>query len=158
MSLSAVTIPNSSGKVMFSQACVKNSVHRGRMFRQSSPWVDTPLDRHNPGQTPPRQTPPPEQTPPWTDPTSPPHWTDPLPGRRPLQQTVHILLECILVTLCDGQAYGRRCFWIISNMDYYANSLPFYRMPTYGTNFTERLALWYWYSLMLLLITISSCV
>ena len=41
----------SYGKVMFSQACVKNSVHRGRC---KPPWADTPLGRHP---VPPRQTP-----------------------------------------------------------------------------------------------------
>ena len=56
----------SCGKVIFSQACVKNSVHRGLC-------------------TPPGQTPSPRQTPP--------------PGRRLLQWTIRILLECILVSL-----------------------------------------------------------
>ena len=36
---------------MFSQACVKNSVHGGR-FKPSS-WAHTPLGRHPPGPTPP---------------------------------------------------------------------------------------------------------
>ena len=43
------------------------------------PWADTPLGRY----------PHPEKTPPWTDTL--------LPIRRPLQRTVHILLECTLV-------------------------------------------------------------
>ena len=69
----------SCGKVMFSQACVKNCVHWGRHM------VYTPLQ-----QTPhPGQTPPPEQTPPWVDPP---------PSRQLLQRTVRILLECILVS------------------------------------------------------------
>ena len=38
---------------MFSQACVKNSVHRSR-----HPLGRHPLGRHSPGQTPPGQTPP----------------------------------------------------------------------------------------------------
>ena len=72
------TVCNSScGKVMFSQVCVKNSVHRGVFANacwdthpylgRHPPQVDTPLDRHSP------------------------------PLRRPLQRTVCILLECILV-------------------------------------------------------------
>ena len=62
----------SCGKVMFSQACVKTSVHGGGVDRV-----------HNP----------PGQTPPWVDtPTT-------APSRQSLQRTVHILLECILVSL-----------------------------------------------------------
>ena len=75
---------------MFSQACVKNSVHKGGSAPVHAgihtPWADTPW------QTPPRQTPP-GQTPPWAD--SHP-WSDALP-RRPTQLTVRILLECFLV-------------------------------------------------------------
>ena len=79
----------SCGKVMFSEVCVKNSVHREG--RCSPPWVDTPLQgrhpllgRHPPwADTPPRKTPPPGQT---------PH-----ASRQLLQWTVRILLECILV-------------------------------------------------------------
>ena len=67
------TVHNSScGKVMFSQACVKNSVHR----RVDTPRVQTRC-RHPPAQCMLGYTPPP-------------------PGRL-LQQTVRILLECILV-------------------------------------------------------------
>ena len=47
-------------------------------LERHSPWVDTPLGRHPPGRHPPGQTPP---TPKW----------------RPLQRTVRILLECIVV-------------------------------------------------------------
>ena len=57
----------SCGKVMFSQACVKNSVHGGVYTPRGSwadtpflgrhaPWADIPLDRHSPRQIPPRQT------------------------------------------------------------------------------------------------------
>ena len=75
----------SCGKVMFSQACVKNSVHgRGRC---APLWADTLLDRHPPGQTPPR--------PDTTRPDTP--WADPLPIRRSLQGIVRTLTECILV-------------------------------------------------------------
>ena len=52
-----VTVRNSScGKVIFSQACVKNSVHK----RVYTPWADTPstLGRHLPRQTPPGRLPP----------------------------------------------------------------------------------------------------
>ena len=63
----------SCSKVIFSQACVKNSVHGGRGVCLSACW----------------------DTPPWTD---PPHGqTPPPPSRRLLQRTVRILLECILV-------------------------------------------------------------
>ena len=41
-------------KVMFSQVCVKNSVHSGEVY---TPLADTPR-ADTPGQTPPRQTPP----------------------------------------------------------------------------------------------------
>ena len=98
----------SCGKVMFSQACVKNSVHRAGDVHPPwadtpfpwadtpfpwadtpFPWADTPspladnprVDTPSPGQTPPRQTPPGRHP----------------PGRRVMQRTVHILLECILV-------------------------------------------------------------
>ena len=77
----------SCGKVMFSQACVKNSVHRGKVwqtppFGRHLPW-QTPLPgRHTPWQTPiPGRHPlgrhPPGYTPPWADPLAlgkpPPH-------------------------------------------------------------------------------------
>ena len=68
----------SCGKVMFSQVCVKNSVHGGEVY---TPWADTPLtDRHTPG----KQT---------------PHWLADrhLPPPCLLQRTVCILRECILV-------------------------------------------------------------
>ena len=97
----------SCGKIMFSQVCVKNSVHKGRGIhppsrhtsplgrhtpqadipRANTPRIDTlrqtPLSRHSPSQA---DTPSPGQTSPWTD-----------EGRRLLQQMVRILLECILV-------------------------------------------------------------
>ena len=70
--------PQSFGKVMFSQACVKNSVHGGEAY---TPHPGRhPLGRHPPGRHPP----------PWTD---TPHI------RLPLQWTVRILLECIPVTI-----------------------------------------------------------
>ena len=62
----------SCGKVMFSQACVKNSVHRGGcvhplgrhpLTRQISPWIPPGPGRHplptGPGRQPPEQAPPP---------------------------------------------------------------------------------------------------
>ena len=95
-------------KVKFSQACVKNSV-QGEVY---SPWVDTPLGRHlpwadkppgrhpqadfSPGQTHhiDRYLPPSADTHPWADtPGKPP----PPQGRRLLQRTVRILLECIII-------------------------------------------------------------
>ena len=63
-----ITVCKSScGKVMFSQACVKNSVHR-----QYIPWADTP----------------------WADPLLGIH---PSPPRWPLKWTIRLLLECNLV-------------------------------------------------------------
>ena len=72
-------LQRSWGKVMFSQVCVKNSVYRGRVY-PSMHW-----GRHPPAQCMLRYTPCPRavtpgQTPPW-----------------PLQRTVRILRECILV-------------------------------------------------------------
>ena len=81
------------GNVMFSQACVKNSVQGRRCTPpsgQTSPWVDTPS----------RQTPPLGRHPtPWQ---TPPQADTLLLGRHPpirmsLQRTVRILMECILV-------------------------------------------------------------
>ena len=48
----------SCGKVMFSQACVKNSVH-GR--RCTHPQADPPLDKHPQANTPSGRTPPPSR-------------------------------------------------------------------------------------------------
>ena len=76
----------SFGKVMFSQACVKNSVHRGVRGRCTYPLP--PARQMPPGQTPPLGR-------------HPPPWADVYPSvRRPLQRTVRILLECILVLHC----------------------------------------------------------
>ena len=60
-----ITFRNSScGKVMFSQACVKNSVHR-RVCIPACTWVDTPHAYTLPDQTPPlgRHPPPPGRHP-----------------------------------------------------------------------------------------------
>ena len=65
-------------KVMFSQASVI-------LFTGGGVYPSMHLGRHPPGQTPSRQTPPGRQPP-------------PPPSRQLLQQTVRILLECILVT------------------------------------------------------------
>ena len=69
--------------VMFSQVCVKNSVHGGEVYRPlgqtphrtDTPRANTPPGRHPPGQTLPGQT--------------SPRWAD--------TPTPRILLECILV-------------------------------------------------------------
>ena len=82
------------GKVMFSQAYVKNSVHGGEVY---TPWADTPSSLIPPGQTaprPPGQTPPPVRHPPGQ---ISPQADPPPPIRRPLQRMVRILLGCILV-------------------------------------------------------------
>ena len=76
----------SCGKVIFSQASVSHSVHRGGCLADTPPWADTPWADHTPGQThsPPGRHPrvdsplgrhPPGQTP---------------PGRRLLQRTVRM--------------------------------------------------------------------
>ena len=95
------TVGNSScGKVMFSQACIKNSVHRGDMSSGSggctpprqtpTPQEDTPPGRHPaPGRHPLQADTPHRQTPPPSRQRHPP--------RRPPQRTVRILLECILL-------------------------------------------------------------
>ena len=103
----------SCGKVMFSQTCVKNSVHMGCLPKcmlgyiatlgrhppgrhlswgdipqAETTWADTPLGRHPPGQThSPGQTRSPGQT-------SPPPTI-----RQLLLWMVRILLECFLVML-----------------------------------------------------------
>ena len=73
-----------SGKVMFSQASVSHSVHRGQGgVWQTPPRADIPPplpSRHIPGQTHPRAD-------------TPSHI------RQPLQRTVRILRQCILVLL-----------------------------------------------------------
>ena len=82
---------------MFSQACVKNSVHGPGGCIPACTGADTPLPsacwdtppradlgRHPQGKHPPGQTPPLGRPPPL--------------HRRPLQRTVRILLECILVS------------------------------------------------------------
>ena len=94
-----------SAKVIFSQVGVKNSVHRGGL-PQCMLGYPTPRTRHT-------HPHPPDQAhhPPRTRHTSPPGPGTPPPGRR-LQHTVNerpvrILLECILVHLC--QYLQRRC-------------------------------------------------
>ena len=76
---------------MFSQACVKNSVHREEGVSQAAlgqtPPAQcmlgyTPLGQTPPGQTPPGHTPPWEDTLPWAD--------TPLPGRHPPTATAAI--------------------------------------------------------------------
>ena len=103
----------SCGKAMFSQPCVKNSVHRGVGWRclpqcilgyttptpqADTPWADTPLGRQLPRQTPPSRHPP-GRHPPGKHPLG---YT---PPGRSLQWTVRILLECIFVTTCFYREY-----------------------------------------------------
>ena len=104
-------------KVIFSQVCVKNSVHGGGSASVHAgiphPADQThtpppPRTRHHPPRTRHTTPPGPDTPPPWTRHTTPP---PPPPGRR-LQHTVNerpvrILLECILVYLC--QYLQRRC-------------------------------------------------
>ena len=85
--LSLFTVRNSScGKVMFSQACVKNSVHGGGGGGGVHPLDRHPLGRYPSGQTPLGQTPPPRQTPSWANTPLPPPPVDP-PGQTPPGQT-----------------------------------------------------------------------
>ena len=85
------------GKVIFSVACVKNSVRGGvclsACWNTTPPGADTPLDQTPPEKTPPRADTPREQTPPRS---RPPGSRRP-PDRRLLLRSVRILLECILV-------------------------------------------------------------
>ena len=95
----------SCGKVMFLQACVKNSVLGGQVY---TPLGKHPLlgrhppGRHPPGRHPPGQTPfsghPPMQAPPGRQAPLGRHPPPPT-SRRLLQRTVRILLECILVQI-----------------------------------------------------------
>ena len=114
---------------MFSQACVKNSVHSGvcisactgadtppcQVHAGIPHWADTPLGRHKPPrQTPPgqrhpqadtpRQTPFPGRHPPWANPPAQ-HMLGYTPPRQSLQWKVRILLECILVQSNFGNTY-----------------------------------------------------
>ena len=87
------TVRNSNcGKEMFSQVFVKNSVHGGCIpactWADTHPWANTP-----PGQTPLGQTP----GPPWAGTPPCPVPARIHPTRLPLQRTIRILLECILV-------------------------------------------------------------
>ena len=78
-------LQRSCGKVIFSQACVKNSVRGEGCLPQCI--LGYTLDRHPPGQTPTGQTPPlgrhpPGQTPPWADnPLADTPWADTFPPR-----------------------------------------------------------------------------
>ena len=74
-----ITVRNSScGKVMFSQACVKNSVQGGVSQHVLGQTSSGQVSQHALGQTPPQ---------------------------RPLQRTVRILLECFLVYLIRSQSF-----------------------------------------------------
>ena len=82
-------------KVIFSQACEKNSVQGGGVVCLSACWQTAPRSRHPPG----ADTPPRSRHPPGADPPRSRH----PPGSR-LQHTVNerpvrILLECILVNI-----------------------------------------------------------
>ena len=91
-------IRNSScGKVMFSQACVKNSVplHAGIHI---SP-VQTPPGRHPPGQTLFRQTPP-GQTPPWAD--TPPETATAADGTHPTAFLFSVKISALTDALLEN--------------------------------------------------------
>ena len=100
MNIYSYRLQRSWAKVIFSQACVKNSVHSGEgvCLGYTPPWTRQPP---GPGRHPPRPGRPPwtRQTPP--DQADPPRTRQTPPGSR-LQHTVYerpvgILLECILV-------------------------------------------------------------
>ena len=92
---------------------------------QTHPWADTlpeqtplPLGRHPPVQadTPPRQTPPPGRHPPMGRQLL----ADTPPSRWLLQQTVHILLECIIVLIIKfNQVFGSLidCVCLMNHMN-----------------------------------------
>ena len=98
------------GKVMFSNLSISHSVHRcppgqtppllGRHSQADTPQqtpsrTDTPLGRHPPEQTPPRSRHShPEADTPYSEGDTPWKQTSP---QWPLQWTVHIIQECILV-------------------------------------------------------------
>ena len=95
----------SYGDVIFSQASVSHSVHRGgcladtlprQTTHRQTPPADIHPDRHPQADTH-RRHPPGRHTPPAD--TPPPGRHTP-PGRRLLLRTVRILLECILVYCC----------------------------------------------------------
>ena len=82
-------LQHSCSKVMLHQSVILST---GRCLADTptagTPWADTrPLGRHPLGRHPSGQTP--QADTPWAD--------TPLPQGRPLQRTVRILLECILV-------------------------------------------------------------
>ena len=85
-SLSRVGVSLSGGSLCLGEV----SVQGGSLSLSVSvpTWVETPLGRQ-----------PPRQTPPWADTprADTMHWADTPPPRRPLQRAVRILLECILV-------------------------------------------------------------
>ena len=91
-------LQRSCGKVIFSQASVSHSVHGG--CGRHHAWADTPLAdtpwADLPGQTP-HQADTPRQIPPLGRHPQPSACWDTRPPRQPLQRTVRILLECILV-------------------------------------------------------------
>ena len=101
---------------MFLQACVKKSVQRGCTLPpghlREDPTGQTPLGKHSPRQTHahpwrhPPDTPQADSHPPDT-----PQADSPLPGRRPLQRMVRILLECILVFLLVSLSDFFRSSW-----------------------------------------------
>ena len=92
----------SCGKVIFSQECVKNSVHGGGELCLAQCMLGyTP-----PGQTPPGQTPPWADTPLWAD--TPPRQTPTLGRPPPLQQTATAADD----THPTGMHSCSRCFTI----------------------------------------------
>ena len=83
-------LQRSCGKVIFSQECVKNSVHREGVSASVHTGIHTPPGRYPQADNPLGRHPTPRQTPPCVD--------TPPPSRRLLLRTVRILLECILVS------------------------------------------------------------
>ena len=76
---------------MFLHLSVSHSVHRGGCLGDMTPV------KHSPGQTPPWADTLPQADTPWAD--TPHQVRQSPPGRRLLQRTVRILLECILVLM-----------------------------------------------------------
>ena len=110
------------GRVIFSVACVKNSVHAGRGVCLSVCWETTPLTRHPPEQTPPQNRPPPDQAPPGAD--SPTPRSRPTPAQSMLgdavnKRAVSIQLECNLVRTLFQRTWG----WLWENRSLYPSSI-----------------------------------
>ena len=114
------------GKVIFSEACVKNSVHRGRGCL-SACWDTTPLgadppgtrhpprSRHPPTRHPPTRHPPGPDTPPWEQAppgSRSPRTRHPSPQQSMLRDTVNERAVCILLNCNLVFDKFRKTYWV----------------------------------------------